>query len=97
MADLEAGTAASASKIKLPSNVDLVTPGNVTIARIVEIKIEVLETPAVAEGATAAAEGAAAATAAGGAAPAAAAGAKAATPAAGAAPAAKPDAKKPGK
>ncbi len=90
VADLEPGTAITAGQIKLPHNVDLVTPGTLTLARIVEVKVEVVAVATPAEGAVAA-EGA---TAAGTPAAGAAAGAKgaAATPAKGAAPAA--DAKK---
>jgi large subunit ribosomal protein L25 len=43
VADLEPGTSVTAGQIKLPDNVDLVTPGAMTVARISEIKIEVVE------------------------------------------------------
>ncbi|MBM3992257.1 MAG: 50S ribosomal protein L25, partial [Planctomycetes bacterium] len=72
VADLEPGTSVTAAQIKLPANVDLVTNPAATVARISEIKIEVVAAPVAPEaaaGATAgAAPGAAAGAAAGGAA-----------------------------
>jgi large subunit ribosomal protein L25 len=90
VADLEPGTSVFAKEIKVPANVELVTAPGAPVARISEIKIEILETAAApAEGAEAAAAAAAgAAPAAAGAAPAAGAAGAAAAPAKGAAPAA---------
>jgi large subunit ribosomal protein L25 len=86
VADLEPGTTVFAKEIKVPANVELVTALAAPVARISEIKIEILETAAApAEGAEAAAAAGAAgaAPAAAGAAPAA--GAPGAAPAKGAA------------
>jgi len=84
VADLEPGTSVTAAQVKLPANVDLVTNPAATVARISEIKVEVVAAPAAPEAAAGATAGATA-----GAAPAA---------AAAAAPAAKAgDAKKPAK
>lgn len=61
VADLEAGTSVTAGQIKLPDGVELVTPPQVTVARISEIKIEVIEPTPEATAAPAAAAPAAAA------------------------------------
>ncbi len=60
VADLEPGTSVTAGQIKLPEGVELVTPPQVTVARISEIKVEVIEA-APAEAAAAAPAAAAAA------------------------------------
>jgi large subunit ribosomal protein L25 len=80
VADLEPGTTVTADKIKVPAAVELVTPSATPVARISQIKIEILEpTPAAAvEGAAAPGTAAAAA----GGAPAAAGAAPGAAPAA---------------